>query len=67
MGVIWALCGLVRKGNRRTKRGFGIIPCILDWVWLGELYLRKNMYMTLEREEESMEIKRTFIMAMENG
>ncbi len=49
------------------KGGFGIIPCILDWVWLGELSLKKKVYTILEREEESMEIKCTFIMAMENG
>jgi hypothetical protein len=36
-------------------------------MWLGKLSWGRNVYVTLERNEENMEIKCTLIIAMENG
>jgi hypothetical protein len=36
-------------------------------MWIGEFSSRRNVYVTLEKEEESMEVESTFIIAMENG
>ncbi len=40
---------------------------ILYWMWIGEFYLRKSVYVTLEKEEEIMQVGCTFIIAMKNG
>ncbi len=40
---------------------------ILGWMWLKEVFFkRKNVYVTLNKKEESMETRCTFIV-MENG
>jgi hypothetical protein len=36
-------------------------------MWLGEFSWGRNMYVTLERKDESMEVKCTLIIAMKNG
>ncbi len=40
---------------------------ILYWMWIGEFFSRISVYMTLEKEEENMQVEYTFIIAMENG
>jgi len=40
---------------------------ILDSMWLGKSFWRKNVYVTLMKEEEIMEIECTLIIVMENG
>jgi hypothetical protein len=58
--------------RRRIKGDWGSFPCIqnimiLYWMWIGEFYLRKSVYVTLEKEEEIMQVGCTFIIAMKNG
>jgi len=36
-------------------------------MWIGEFFSRISVYMTLEKEEENMQVEYTFIIAMENG
>jgi hypothetical protein len=50
-----------RKIRRRIKKDNGSLPCIreimiLDWMWRGEFSWGRIVYVTLEKEEESMEI-----------
>jgi hypothetical protein len=40
---------------------------ILYWMWIGELCLGRSVYVTSEKEEESMEVECTFIIAIGNG
>jgi hypothetical protein len=40
---------------------------ILYWMWIGEFSSRRSVYVTLEKEEENMQVKCTFIIAMKNG
>jgi hypothetical protein len=59
------MCGRIRirkrKVRRRIKKDNGSLPCIreimiLDWMWRGEFSWGRIVYVTLEKEEESMEI-----------
>ncbi len=57
---------------RRIKRDYGSFPCIieimiLDKMWLGEFFWGRSVNVTLEKEEEHMEVECTPIIAMENG
>jgi hypothetical protein len=63
-----------RKGiHIRIKGDCGSFPwyikktMILDWMWLRKFSWARIMYVTLKREEESMEASCTFIIIMENG
>jgi hypothetical protein len=40
---------------------------ILDWMWLEYFSWGRNVYVTWEREEESMEVECIPIIAMQNG
>jgi hypothetical protein len=40
---------------------------ILNWMWLGEFYWGRSVYVTLDIEVESMEVFCILILAMENG
>jgi hypothetical protein len=47
--------------RKRTKGDYGSFPCIkkiiiLSWMWLGEFSRGRSVYVTLEKEEENMEI-----------
>jgi hypothetical protein len=58
--------------RRRIKGDWGSISCIQDimilyWMWIEEFSSRRNVYVTLEKEEEIMQVECTFIIAMENG
>jgi hypothetical protein len=44
----------------------GIYKMILNWMWLGEFSEGRNVYVTLEKEEESMEVECILIIAMKN-
>jgi len=57
--------------KRRIKRDCGSFPCILNiiiivWMWLEEFFWGRNVYVTLKRKEENIEIECTFFIAMEN-
>ncbi len=50
------------------KQDYGSFFCmIIDWMWLGKLSWRRNVFVTLEIEVESMEVYCTLVFAMENG
>jgi hypothetical protein len=59
-----------RKGIKRRIKG--VCGSFLHiryyyYMWLGKLSWGRNVYVTLERQEENMEIKCTLIIAMENS
>jgi hypothetical protein len=58
--------------RRKIKGDWGSFPCIQDimilyWMWIEELSSKRSVYVTLEKEEEIMQVECTFIIAMKNG
>jgi len=53
--------------GRKIKKDCGSFPSFQDWIWFGKFSWGKNVYVTLEKEKKSMEVKCIFIIAMENG
>jgi hypothetical protein len=40
---------------------------ILNWMWLRDFSWGRNVYVTLEKKEENMEVECIPIITMENG
>jgi hypothetical protein len=53
--------------RRRIKKDCGSFICIQDWIWLGKFSWGRNVYVTLERKEENMEVESILIIVVENG
>ncbi len=70
MGMIWALCGLVRNGIKRIRGRFGkIIPLCYRLEMATKVFLEEERCVCDigKREEESTKTSSIFICAMENG
>jgi hypothetical protein len=67
MGVIWALCDLVKKGMKRMKRGLGIIPFYSRLGIFLKILLLGGRVCDIKRGENNMETNCTFNLVMENG
>ncbi len=69
MKCMQTLCAWEKRDQEEIRGDCGSFPCIqyYDWMSLEQFSWGRNVYVTWERKENSMEVECIPIIAMKNG